>query len=510
MDVQRRLTEFLTKFCAENAICQVPTVEIGRNRGKNRNIESDCRVYVRPTQLFREYVDRFVEQLLLTSMSWPIPVAKCTFDTSTSYIEVWLPRKLAFESLMRRVLHAREATNGNICGKTALVYVPYMDLSFTSVRTELLASYVAVCCSNEGLVTSVYSPDWEVISVPSAVTHIQYSNETGHTTNDKVCELLQQCEHYDHLTGKLDLREYLQAKGDEKQSEYDFNIGLVSRDSIAFKTAVLLLDIVQNHFGMYLDVIVVVVPHQKSFVVQTAGLVFEVLFSLLTKTATCPRLRYLLHNRVSALECSSLDTYLSLTRSYLREAFVQRGQMRSIEDLERSVEILIRSKLTFDVLSSKQNVKVVLKRSDNYEGKGGLFVQYSSARMSALLAKHDDGVKNGMYPALSPLEDTDFSALDSDLQWRLWHSMDACMNFLESMETCQGSVKLDVDAHRLCEELVAMCLAFGAFYSKVKVLVEPQQHLLGTMNARLWLVKAVHMILCRMLQVLNLKPLERM
>ncbi|XP_064461090.1 DALR anticodon-binding domain-containing protein 3-like [Ornithodoros turicata] len=510
MDVQKRLTLFLNEFCAANAISEAPAAEIVRTRSKNANIKADCRIYVRPTQLsaFQECMDRFIEQVLKSSTTWPIPIGKCSFHAETSYIEMWLPRTVAFKSHLKSLTQDRKPVKCG--GEVAFVYVPYVEPSFTSVRTEMLAAYTAACYSNEGFLTSIYVREAKNINVPTTVTRIQHTDQIQFMSDEKVSELLQRCQYYDSTSGMLNLREYLQSKGGKAVSGCDTNVCSVNQDSVAFRTAVSLLDVVQSHFKQLPDLIVHVVPHGKSFVVQNAGLIFELLCSLLTESAICRRQQYLIHDCVSAPGCDSPEKYISQTKLYLREAFVQRCQTRSAEDLERSIKILAWSKLAFEILGSKQNMKVALKQADNYEGKGGLFVQYTSARISALLSKYEDEVANGTYPALSAIEDVDFSALDSDLEWKLWHSLDSCKHLLENMQLCRNYVRVEVHAHKLCEELIAMCLAFGAFYSKVKVLVEPRQHLLGTVMARLWLIKGVRVTLCRMLEILSLQPLDWM
>ncbi|KAH7956999.1 hypothetical protein HPB52_014162 [Rhipicephalus sanguineus] len=240
-----------------------------------------------------------------------------------------------------------------------------------------------------------------------------------------------------------------------------------------------------------------------------------------------PTVLYLIHEGTFELGDCSFDDYLEQRRTFVMGAF-QRPQADpsasgggcSFENesaltgnnLQAAINVLVETEVTYEFLSSKQNVKLKLCERLSHAEKGHYFSQYTLARIAAILDKYESSVKAGTYPALCLLEDVDFDLLCEEPEWLLWHRLLLCWQVLrEPMpQTLPGSVKVEVNAHTLFRALEALCTEFSAYYSKVRVLVHPEPHLNATVFARIWLIKAVQrMVLC-VLNRFGLKGLNRM
>lgn len=516
MDLQKRLRQFLNDFCTDRGISEVPSVGILKRSVKDTSTKADCRIFLggKSFHSFEEHLEHFTEQLLKSSESWPVPVVKCWLHPP-SYLEVQMSKPIAFRSHMKLFLQERCVVEGCLGDKVALVFIPYVDPSFTFLRTERLSAYAAMCYSNEGLSTNVYFPEHGATKRQhDAVKCLSCHDQCHSISPAAVWCLLQRLPYYDESKAAVNLNKYLLTRDKRTASGYDQNIGYVSLNSSAFRTALLLAHIIEDHLREPPDIVLYVAPYCRSYVTQQSGLLFELIFPELFPDSTkSPKQQYLFHNSVVAEGSDSREQYASRVKAHLSKAFfhrcnpnVEKGELMS------SVDSLAMSKVTFEVLGSKQSARASIRKVEDYEGKGGLFVQYTSARLSALLAKYDAEVQNGKYPALCPMDEADFSCLDSDLEWKLWHSLDACHWLLENnrLPSTEVGVRVEVNSQRLCEEAVALCSAFSAYYSKMRVLVEPREHLMKMLMARLWLVKAVQKTLHRMMQRLDLSPLDRM
>lgn len=66
------------------------------------------------------------------------------------------------------------------------------------------------------------------------------------------------------------------------------------------------------------------------------------------------------------------------------------------------------------------------------------------------------------------------------------------------------------DIKKLCIFLVHLAHEFSSYYSRAKILLEPQPHLLPLMYARLMLVSSVKQILYNGLKLLSIEPINQL
>lgn len=533
MDARHRLCSFLTDFCAAHQIDEVPPVEsLNFSTKKGSKQPADYRIFVgKPAHReLRSRLNLLADELLKASTTWPVPVAKCHFETSSPFVEVCLHRTAAFQSLFKFIFGEGCRETQQACRHKALIFAPFLDESFSGVRTEMLTAYACACYLEQGMDVFVYtSRPASVVRRCVGVNVIPCVAEckTDAAATDFLSTV--ECsEYYDQDTSTFDLRSYVEARDADASLGYDPNIGNVHVESSAFEMARLLARLVRGHFVELPKLLVFVVPDSKSFVAQQAGLLIEMLFPQQSCGDVCAsKVLYLTHGGCTEPTDCSFEKYRRGRENYVREAFQRprtepslpkrsrtvRVESDTEEDLDLSVAALVDTELAFDFLSSKQNVRMKIEDRLGRAENGRYSLQYTAARIATVLHKHEVAVKDGAYPALHSLEEADFSLLNLQPEWMLWHRLVTCWRLLSepSPATFHGNpIKVEVNAHAVCKALEGLSSEFSAYYSKVKILVQPEEHLLKTVCARLWLLKGVQKTLERLLRRFGLAVLDKM
>lgn len=65
-------------------------------------------------------------------------------------------------------------------------------------------------------------------------------------------------------------------------------------------------------------------------------------------------------------------------------------------------------------------------------------------------------------------------------------------------------------SNKLCTFLIHLAREFSSYYGRVKILLEPQPHLLPLMYARLTLVSCVKQVLYNGLKLLSIEPINEL
>ncbi|XP_046749656.1 DALR anticodon-binding domain-containing protein 3 isoform X2 [Diprion similis] len=131
------------------------------------------------------------------------------------------------------------------------------------------------------------------------------------------------------------------------------------------------------------------------------------------------------------------------------------------------------------------------------------------ARISAIFQKFDQQYLKGDYPSLPSIEEVDFSLLREAEEWELMHIF--LLGYPEMVKSCARLTgDLEVCPHYICSFLSRLASKFSAYYRRVRVLTEGRDHLLPTMMARLYLLKAIQIVTRNALSLLNLDPVSRM
>uniref|UniRef100_A0A224YDU2 Protein containing DALR1 domain n=1 Tax=Rhipicephalus zambeziensis TaxID=60191 RepID=A0A224YDU2_9ACAR len=530
MELSQTFVLFLEDFCSRVHVTDIPPIEaIGCSARRRRKPSADYRVFVgKPSHVnLQPHLERLVRELLTASASWTVPLSSCQI-LSPQYLEVSLNRAAAYRSLFSFIL-GPQGTSGQqqeqSGGENVLIFVPDSDESFTGIRTEMLAAYASRCYGDRNVGVNIYASKPLQILKRHAFQNVIACDQgfsSGTHGNDVVTDYMKFFEE----GGAFDLKSYITSEGVDV-SGHDVNLGKVNIESTAFVIARQLAHVLKNHSDTNSVTVLVVAPACKSFVVQQAGLLCTTMLPRDQRNKLQPTVLYLIHEGTFELSDRSFDDYLEQRRTFVTGAF-QRPQADllacagscSFEDesaltgdsLQAAIDVLVETEVTYEFLSSKQNVKLKLCERLSHAEKGHYFSQYTLARIAAILDKYESSVKAGTYPALCRLEDIDFDLLCEESEWLLWHRLLLCWQVLrEPMpRTLPGSVKVEVNAHTLLRALEALCTEFSAYYSKVRVLVHPEPHLNAMVFARIWLIKAVQRTVLCVLNRFGLNGLDRM
>jgi len=298
--------------------------------------------------------------------------------------------------------------------------------------------------------------------------------------------------------------------------EFDSNIGYCYLDSAALPIAASVRDLLDGSHKT--TTLCHIVPQNRGYVQQQAALLFEILYA---KSKNCEKQLFVIHGGTDSKDFT-LSGYERDIDEYVRSSLKQRLHVDAEQtDIKLNIRKLTESKIKFDLLSCRQTARLKIPARDKGSfdgGKGGIFVQYTCARLAVLLRNYDRCVEEGKYStpvvAKLTLDQLNLGCLFLEQDWLLWRICYRTAAVLERAATLPLSgelnAKADMLAHSVCEMLMSLCVEFSTYYSKVRILVENQPHLLEGLQARVYLLKAVQALLHRGLSMLALCPVERM
>ncbi|XP_041459923.1 DALR anticodon-binding domain-containing protein 3-like [Lytechinus variegatus] len=216
-----------------------------------------------------------------------------------------------------------------------------------------------------------------------------------------------------------------------------------------------------------------------------------------------------------------VEEFYDIRYSQMKEASVMKyGDQVQGDSWNDMIHNLTAAGIKFDILGTHHRHPVKLDVGERNESspwpdnRNGVFVVYNYARLSTLFARFEEEVNKGTYPALPPVESIDFSTLKEEAEWKLLFSHiltlpDVILDSIgESITTQELSCKFET--HKICRYLVSLSQDLSTYYSRYRILVEPRPHLLPTMFARIYLLKAVHQVLGNGLALLKITPLTTM
>lgn len=164
-----------------------------------------------------------------------------------------------------------------------------------------------------------------------------------------------------------------------------------------------------------------------------------------------------------------------------------------------------------DLLHVKVNRPVIIDENctAGISSKGAPFILYNCARLAEIFRKFDKRVQSGDIGPLPDLENIDFSNLIQPEEWEL--AFVYLLQYSRTIESCVSELcngKLNV--HNLLIFLDSLCTTFSGYYRRVRVLTENRPHLLATMYARIYLLKAIQQIFHNALALLDITPVKQM
>ncbi|XKL68204.1 hypothetical protein PGB90_003695 [Kerria lacca] len=173
------------------------------------------------------------------------------------------------------------------------------------------------------------------------------------------------------------------------------------------------------------------------------------------------------------------------------------------ENNEEVNNLLCDAVIKFDFIRVKVNSSVILNFSSSVAGSV-VFILYNYSRLNAIILEFESRVLKNYYPPLPLAEFVDFSVLKLEKEWNLmFHFVlnfpNVIRNTMEYIEEGKPS------PHLLCTFLYSLARTVSSYYRSTKILLDGKSHLLPIIYARLYLLKAVHLILSTGLKLLNIE-----
>lgn len=141
--------------------------------------------------------------------------------------------------------------------------------------------------------------------------------------------------------------------------------------------------------------------------------------------------------------------------------------------------------------------------------KGASFILYNTARIASIIEKYNKGASSGEYPNLIEVKDVDFSLLDDEDEWELIY------NFVVGYSKVIESSIRHKSIFQVCPQVICMFLSrltqkFSIYYRRIKILTERYEHLHNQLIARIYMLKALQIVLENALAILNIKSVSCM
>ncbi|XP_064399960.1 DALR anticodon-binding domain-containing protein 3-like [Halichondria panicea] len=271
--------------------------------------------------------------------------------------------------------------------------------------------------------------------------------------------------------------------------------------------------------------IIHVAQQQRSYQAQQAMVLVDIFNS--KSKSSMQQQHIALTSAVDVLNCPgstvnySLSELLRIRQEQMTSAFtVKYSDTLKGDQLQLLVNRMTEAVIKFELLSQDPTTYVkidapeVSVSCDDDVRFDGAFVLYNYARVAALLNRHRLASQHGVYPLLPSVETVDFSLLKEEEEWQLlFHYV---LQYPLLLKEAAKIAKKGVGVHitlglkKICQFLTRFSHAFSSYYSRTKVLMPPEPHLLPLIHARLYLLMAIKQVLHNGLALLAIEPFEQM
>lgn len=187
-----------------------------------------------------------------------------------------------------------------------------------------------------------------------------------------------------------------------------------------------------------------------------------------------------------------------------------RINVTSISDWNKYFLTLGTASVTIELLANKPHKPVKISLNDlSGANKGPAFIFYNCARLSVLLKEFDKRVNNNIYPALPELNCINFTLLNQPEEWELLYVY--ILQFPLVIKNCIRSIEKGIfNPQHLITFLSNLSSVFSIYYRRIRILIEPRDHLFGTIHSRIYLLKALQHVFHNALRILNIEPIQEM
>ncbi|KYQ46382.1 DALR anticodon-binding domain-containing protein 3 [Trachymyrmex zeteki] len=214
--------------------------------------------------------------------------------------------------------------------------------------------------------------------------------------------------------------------------------------------------------------------------------------------------------------CLTWEQYIRYKMNQLAEL----SEHKFIEDEKNDAKDLFLRNLAnaiiiFELTAVKPSRSVII-RNNNFEDdrsitntRGASFALYNAARIATIITKHNEKVSCGDYPSLPDIKNVDFSQLQEEEEWELIYNF--ILGYPQMINDClKCEPSFHVYPQVICLFLSRLCQKFSVYYRKVRILTEGGNHLIPKMVARLYMLRALHVVFENALDILGIKPVSRM
>lgn len=199
---------------------------------------------------------------------------------------------------------------------------------------------------------------------------------------------------------------------------------------------------------------------------------------------------------------------------------VKYGDMASDQSQEMARKVA-EAVIKFELLSSDTHSKIkvqVVEGESSVCGRErsftGAFVLYNYARMATIMDRYKQLLQRGTFPSLPAIRDVDFQLLSDEAEWQLVFRFVArfpdIVQEAAALRTKRSTQHVQISVKKICLFLIEMSHLFSSYYSRVKILMSPEPHLLPLICARLHLVSALKQVASNALTLLGIEPLSEL
>jgi len=167
-------------------------------------------------------------------------------------------------------------------------------------------------------------------------------------------------------------------------------------------------------------------------------------------------------------------------------------------DRKARLEALTLAQVMFILTSSSPSATV----NTNSRGKDAVFLLYNCARVVQILYSFDQSVQDGVYTPLP--SKVDWTLLDTQEEWELFFVY--ILPYKDVLQDAGVNGKL----HRIPIHLIGLSNCLSRYYSRVKVLRDPLPSTLPTMHTRIRFLQHIRDIIVDGLDIMGLKPLNKL
>uniref|UniRef100_T1IZ72 DALR anticodon binding domain-containing protein n=1 Tax=Strigamia maritima TaxID=126957 RepID=T1IZ72_STRMM len=166
--------------------------------------------------------------------------------------------------------------------------------------------------------------------------------------------------------------------------------------------------------------------------------------------------------------------------------------------------------IKFNLLYASPKRSIVLDLNENNLNliKSGSFVMYNYARLASIIHKFDDLVQSHQYPPMAEINEVQFSLLRREEEWLLIRDYLMYFPYVVNEVICEIGGHPPV--HKFQHFLLSLSHRISTYYSKVRILMDPSNHLIPLIFARISLLKAVLQIMTNCFLIMDIIPITKM